>query len=413
MHPHISRPTVLSEGLIYWGTMARYNSGMDIQAAPRSPSPFNTPWRPHFRLVHLIYLLSLLGISLGTFGPAGVLIGVPLALFWTYVYGSPSRPRAFFIGLLGWLLLCPCLLPPGGSSLDAARRMSCGNNLKQIALALDAYCQKYRTLPPAFVADEQGKPQHSWRVLILPFLGYQTLYDEYRFEEPWDGPGNRHLLEKRPAEYACAAHTHSDTRFGRTAHPDTCTSYVAVIGSHTPWPGSAGRKLSALKDPLAETILVTETAGEEILWTERRDLTLPEAIDLLSSTDPGQVSGHWYEGFFSIAYAGRNAALGDGSVRYMAGGSSRELWSLLLQDRDGSKIDPADLEGRIHPPRKILYANYVRLGIWIIVALLPLLWGWNGPSSLRQTTSNSVRATAPVLPEPDVQDSAAVDVEPR
>ncbi|HEV3023824.1 MAG TPA: DUF1559 domain-containing protein, partial [Pirellulales bacterium] len=43
---------------------------------------------------------------------------------------------------------------------------------------------------PAFVADDEGKPMHSWRVLILPFIEQQPLYDQYDFSEPWNGPHN-------------------------------------------------------------------------------------------------------------------------------------------------------------------------------------------------------------------------------
>ena len=49
------------------------------------------------------------------------------------------------------------------------------NNLKQIGLALLEYHQKYGSFPPAFVADANGKPLYSWRVLILPELGRPTL----------------------------------------------------------------------------------------------------------------------------------------------------------------------------------------------------------------------------------------------
>ena len=38
--------------------------------------------------------------------------------------------------------------------------------------------------PPAYLADRDGKPMHSWRVLILPFLEQQELYRAYHFDEP-------------------------------------------------------------------------------------------------------------------------------------------------------------------------------------------------------------------------------------
>src|SRR5271163_108233 len=52
---------------------------------------------------------------------------------------------------------------------EAARASQCFC-IKQIAVALHNYHDTYGSFPPAYVADETGKPMHSWRVLILPFL---------------------------------------------------------------------------------------------------------------------------------------------------------------------------------------------------------------------------------------------------
>ena len=40
---------------------------------------------------------------------------------------------------------------------------------------------------------------HSWRVLILPFLDQQSLYNQYDFREPWNGPNNIKLLNSMPS----------------------------------------------------------------------------------------------------------------------------------------------------------------------------------------------------------------------
>ena len=58
----------------------------------------------------------------------------------------------------------------------AKRRVDCVANLKQIGLAMEAYHQKYGRFPPSFVPDKKGTPEHSWRVMLLPFLGETELY---------------------------------------------------------------------------------------------------------------------------------------------------------------------------------------------------------------------------------------------
>src|SRR5207248_10367 len=49
-----------------------------------------------------------------------------------------------------------------------------------------------------------GKPSGllSWRVHLLPYLGEKALYNEFKLDEPWDGPTNRKLLARMPAVYA-------------------------------------------------------------------------------------------------------------------------------------------------------------------------------------------------------------------
>jgi len=50
------------------------------------------------------------------------------------------------------------------------------SQLKQISIALQSYSAKYNSFPPAYIADADGKPMHSWRVLLLPFLDRNELF---------------------------------------------------------------------------------------------------------------------------------------------------------------------------------------------------------------------------------------------
>src|SRR5438067_229052 len=88
---------------------------------------------------------------------------------------------------------------------ESAHASACSQNLKAIGLALHGYHDAYGCFPPASVADDQGRPMHSWRVLILPFAGQENLNRSYRFDEPRDGPNNRTLVGRMPRFYACPA----------------------------------------------------------------------------------------------------------------------------------------------------------------------------------------------------------------
>ena len=94
-------------------------------------------------------------------------------------------------------------MPAVRASLDAARRVQCVNNLKQIALAMHNYHSANNAFPRAASVDENGKPLLSWRVAILPYLGHQELYNKFNLDEPWDSPHNKALLKEMPPVYLC------------------------------------------------------------------------------------------------------------------------------------------------------------------------------------------------------------------
>ena len=93
------------------------------------------------------------------------------------------------------------LVPAIQSSLEAARRVQCVNNLKQIALAMHNYHSANNAFPRPASLDEKGKPLLSWRVAILPYLEQQELYDKFKLDEPWDSPHNKALLKEMPPVY--------------------------------------------------------------------------------------------------------------------------------------------------------------------------------------------------------------------
>ncbi len=95
-------------------------------------------------------------------------------------------------------LLIAFLLPATRSSRGAARRAQCTNNLKQIALALHNYEQAYKSFPPAYTVDANGRPLHSWRTLILPFLEQESLYRAIDLSKPWNDPANAGRWNRTP-----------------------------------------------------------------------------------------------------------------------------------------------------------------------------------------------------------------------
>ena len=152
---------------------------------------------------------------------------------------------------------------------EAARDSQCLNNLKMIGLALLNYHDAVGCFPPAYIADAGGKPMHSWRVLLMPYLESSPLYNQYKFSEPWDGPSNRTLASRMFSLYACP----SDP-----GHLEGgLTSYFVVVGQETCFPSSKSMTIvgsPASPGSLPDMITVVECSDVAVPWMEPRDLDL-------------------------------------------------------------------------------------------------------------------------------------------
>ncbi len=94
------------------------------------------------------------------------------------------------IAIIG--ILIALLLPAVQAAREAARRMQCTNNIKQLALALHGFHENYKQLPPGGFADQQPWGTRdsaatsgwgsSWLALSLPFVEQQPLFDRLEFE---------------------------------------------------------------------------------------------------------------------------------------------------------------------------------------------------------------------------------------
>jgi hypothetical protein len=243
-------------------------------------------------------LVQLLAVPLGIaiVGGVGTLFGLPAGLvsgllvwvgllFWLRLSKRAIAIHAGCLFALFFLVLPVVLFVSAVGVLPQTFR--CTTNLRQIAGALELYHQKYGSYPPAYVADAKGKPMHSWRTLILPYLGQSAVYDRYRFDEPWDGPHNRQLHSIAIPWYTCPA--------ASPGSAGTSTSYVAVVGPQTAWPGAKATKQAQFTDGFAQTLLVVEVQNSGIHWSEPRDLDfaqMPLAINAksgkgISSSHPG------------------------------------------------------------------------------------------------------------------------------
>jgi type II secretory pathway pseudopilin PulG len=322
-----------------------------------------------FSLATLLLVFVVLASSLALFGGPGILVfGMVVAVAIAIAHMKSLAELLVIVMILG--LLLGLLLPATKYARGSTRRSMCMDNLRQIALALHGYERANGHFPPAYVADKNGKPMHSWRVLLLPFLNEKALYKAYDFTEPWDGPRNRKLWAQRPTAYACPSDTCGGT-FGAAQ-----TSYVAVVGPKAAWSGAKPRKAVDFSGVEGNTIMVVEAADSRIAWTEPRDLSL-ESLAAGSGTAGLSVAGrHGRTESFFFTYErpyGANVALADGSVHYLSPGllDPTGLPKLLemgtFPGRDSRALEAPYPDG----PRRLNWPNVLALVVWLAsVALL-------------------------------------------
>jgi hypothetical protein len=305
-----------------------------------------------FRLSTLFLLFVVLWSSLGVFGGWGIAIFVLLVFL---AIGIAGRTWILWT-LFGMVVVSFLLSPVVDAAREASRRIACKNQLRQIALALQWYHQANGCFPPAYIADKNGKPMHSWRVLILPYMEAQALYKLYNFNEPWDGPNNKKLLASRPPVYVCPSDMDAYTRKA------TCTSYVAVVGSNAAWSGKEPKKLTG---DLSQTIMLVESCDSDIQWTEPKDVSL----DALLAGSPGCVtvsSKHPpdSEFFHYTPPAGAHVALADGSVKFLPGDllASDKFPDMLKVGRFREAYIEADWGG---VGRRVNWPNCAALAVWL------------------------------------------------
>jgi hypothetical protein len=213
-------------------------------------------------------------------------------------------------------IMAGLLLPAIQASREAARRMSAGNNLKQIGLAIHNYHAAYNRMPPAAIVDEDGKPLLSWRVAILPFVEQQALYEKFHLDEPWDSPHNKPLSEILPSVYIDPS---APLEPGQTV-------FQAAVGDEFIFETDEEVGFRNVTDGTSNTIMVMEVGRENaVIWSKPDDI----AIDL---DDPLAGLGNAHLGGFHVL-------MSDGAVRFIANSIDVETFKALLTRAGGEAVN--------------------------------------------------------------------------
>jgi prepilin-type N-terminal cleavage/methylation domain-containing protein/prepilin-type processing-associated H-X9-DG protein len=293
-------------------------------------------------------------------------------------------------------VLIGLLLPAVQKVREAASRIQCGNNLKQLGLAMHNYHDSMETFPPPYVNKggsylNSGFPfTHGWAPFLLPYLEQQPLYDLYRWDFPQYAPENGPVIATQLKLFQCPS-TPGQGRYytrGPFAHFRTkgaCGDYTPTLGvnpllaqlgwvdpagdyrgalTNTPTPAlgpsilsttTTGTRLTDITDGTSTTILLTEDAGRPRVWQAGKagpDQALsggpwnsfkgPIILQGSSSdgtTQPGPCALNCTNDgeVYAFHTGGANAVFADGHVRFLQVGMGIRVMARLIT-RAGSEV---------------------------------------------------------------------------
>jgi hypothetical protein len=252
---------------------------------------------------------------------------------------ADQRPRRRIGCWLGAIVVLMVIVAAGSvlwpavkAAREAARGASCRGMLVQCGIAMHNYHDAHGTFPPAYLADQQGRPMHSWRVLLLPMIVEQDRYEQYKFDEPWDSPHNLTLADRPkpafgPRNYTCP----SESSAGKDD-----TSDVLIVGPGTAFDGPRAITRNDITDGVSHTILGGEMSKSGIHWMEPRDLHLTRMSFRIN--DKHQV------GLRSNHPGGANVEFADGSSRFLSNDINPEVLKALTTIAGGEPFRPKDLD---------------------------------------------------------------------
>ena len=240
------------------------------------PQPVAT-WRVDRLFSMALYAIAVIAVSVFLMHGWGLLWAACVLLFWGCFEACSNKPKSWlptvvlYLSMVAWPLGCLYFGPVwfgGVSDYDKTGRHNVANEMRQLNLAILNFESTYLHLPPAHKTDVHGRPMHSWRILVLPFLGTDhcdEIYRQYRMDLPWDSLHNLTVAGKL-----------REPLFGDESDP-TLATYKLVSGPGTPFGADTKSKFPR---NISQQITLVEDVASPVLWTKPEDLTPAQLVEL-------------------------------------------------------------------------------------------------------------------------------------
>jgi WD40 repeat protein len=229
-----------------------------------------------------------------------------------------------------------CTPPPAPHRVLALEN---GKNLARLGLAIHQFHDVYKRFPPAVVYDKSGRGILSWRVLLLPFLDCEDLFNDFNLNEPWDSVDNERLLRRMPDVFRCP---YSD----RGTVPWS-TTYQVFDGP----PLGKGENITLFHGAATDTVRpfrIKHRGNEVELFSNEFQIEFRHVTDGLSNTIliADSMKGTLWSKPGDLPYGATRpvpriveAVFADGSVRTV-GNVKEDILRLLITASDGQPIPP-------------------------------------------------------------------------
>ncbi len=336
-----------------------------------------------FRIATLLYLFALIAVCIRIFGAAGLLVAalVPGCWWWARERNLRWIALALVLFALATLLSLRALAATFPRPYNSVYQNVDRNRVKLLAIAIISYEIQNGRLPP-YTTDADGRPLHSWRTLILPFLNEEILYSKLTLDEPWDSPTNLAVFQSAKTD-AFASELY------RVAYgvPESEAHFLAVTGGGTLWSPNRQESSTPTYDAARDRVMLVQTGVKRARWYEPVDLSEEEFVHLLHGDDNDELDTVEV-GYFVTRYGRihrrrtRTVGLGGGVVFDVQRAPTRDVArSLVVVSDDPIELWSvaeeyvSDTDAEVRLVRVQLHWGRVwNALVFVALALLPARW---------------------------------------
>jgi prepilin-type N-terminal cleavage/methylation domain-containing protein/prepilin-type processing-associated H-X9-DG protein len=293
-------------------------------------------------------------------------------------------------------VLIGLLLPAVQKVREAASRIKCVNNLKQLGLAMHNYHGTYNTFSPAYInkgpyGNSGFRFTHGWAPFLLPYIEQKPLYDLYRWEYPQYAPENQPVVATQLKNFQCPSAPEQDRYmttgpFAFFGTKGACGDYTITLGvdpllgqlgwvsqvgdyrgalTNTPTPflslspNPTGTRFANITDGTSNTLLLAEDAGRPRLWqaghagpdnvldggpwSHFKGGIILQGSTADGKTKPGQCALNCNNDgeVYAFHTGGANAVFADGSVHFLPQSINLRVLAALIT-RAGDEVGAGD-----------------------------------------------------------------------